>query len=222
MPKLPSILTAGILLGLSTGGAHAALLNASFETPTVNTGNHIDFVTAGPLTSYGNWNWTGPAGIVAGNVATGFNPSVLPSGYNGAQYAYLQGNTSSVAQSFTLTSAANVNISWVYAGRPTHSALIDGNTNFQVTAGSLTYTGSTVSDSNFQIASLSGTLAAGTYTLLFDNNAAAGDHTLYIDNVTLTVAEPGTIGVLGLGLMGLVGCKLRGRGKSADLNLACA
>ena len=198
----------GLALCLAAGAAHADLLtNGSFESPVVTPGNEDQVLTGGSTVTTDGWTWNYLTGVIAGSVTGGFNGAVLPSGYDGAQYAYLQSATSSVSQTFTLTAASNVTITWLAAGRPDLDAGFDGNTTYDVTAGSLSFTGTTVSGSDFVSESLSGVLDAGTYTLTFLNDASAGDHTMYLDNVVVSasdVPEPASLSVLAFGVAALV------------------
>jgi hypothetical protein len=170
--------------GCWPSGAEANLLtNGSFEAPLVASGEALAISNNATVFSNG-WTRNWQTGVVNGAVAGGFNPVTQPSGYDLSQYAFLQSSTSSVSQDFTLAAASNVSITWLDAGRPTITAGVDGTTSYSVTAGSLAFTGSTASDSNFASASLNGVLGAGTYTLTFLNNTP-GDHTMYLDNVVV-------------------------------------
>ncbi len=201
-------LIVGLAACLVAGTAHADLLtNGSFESPVVTPGNENQVLTSGGTVTSDGWTWNYLTGVIAGSVTGGFNGSALPTGYDAAQYAYLQSPSSSVSQSFTLTADSNVTITWLAAGRPDLSAGFDGNTTYDVTAGSLSFTGTTTSGSNFAAESLSGVLAAGTYTLTFLNASPAGDHTTYLDNVVVSasdVPEPASLSVLAFGVAALV------------------
>lgn len=211
-------LITGFAFCLTGAAAYAVpLTNANFESPTTS-GQLVERIS-GTITQDG-WTWSGPSGILNGTNNNPFQPSAHPTGFSGAQYAYLQKNdslgSSSIAQSFTLTEASNVTISWLYSGR-TAAGSPDGNTTYQVSVGSLSLTGTTTSGANFASAFLSGALDAGTYTLTLANTTAAtGDHTMYLDNVALAataVPEPRAPGIFGVGLAGLAGCQMAGQRK---------
>lgn len=173
-------------------------------------------VTASPET-LANWTWQGNAGVIAGGVATSFNSNGVISGYDGSQYAFLQNSiyytyvppdgevptqiTSSISQSFTLASDANVSISWLVSGRQNN-----GSMSYTVTAGSLTATDSVTGGSAFTSDSLSGELSAGTYTLTFTNTTDSSDATVYLDDIVVTESdisapEPASFTLLATGLL---------------------
>lgn len=187
--------------------SHANLLvNGSFEAPAITSGALIS-ITGGGTSSQNGWDWNYITGVQSGTAAGGFNGAFQPASFDGSQYAYLQGTSSSVSQSFTLSYDAVVSISWITAGRGDSSpGGFDGNTNYSVMAGDLTFNGSTTTGSNFTANGISGELAAGTYTLVIGNTSGAGDHTLFVDNVDIAVPEPATFAlfaasVFGLGIM---------------------
>ncbi len=212
MPRTTIALTAGLILGLTNGIANALpLVNASFESPTTSN-IVIENTGLTPATADG-WTWVGSSGILNGTGANTFETTAR-TGLDGSQHAYLQAGetSSSIAQGFTMGWAGIAAISWMEAGRSAALAF-DGDTTYSVTAGGLTTTASTTSGSAFQSHTLTGYLTAGAYTLIFQNTSGAGDHTMYLDNVSIEVPEPRALGMLGLGLIGLAGVRFIGRSK---------
>jgi hypothetical protein len=216
----------GLAVCFAAGSAQADLLtNGGFESPVVTPGGEYQPITINTTVTTAGWTWTNLSGVINGSVSGGgFNGPDLPAGYVGAQYAYLQSNTnidpntSSLSQTFTLTAASDVTITWLAAGRPNLGIGFDGNTTYDVTAGSLSFSGTTTTASDFVAESLSGVLAAGTYTLTFLNNAPTGDHTMYLDNVVVSasdVPEPASLSVLAFGVAALVRSR-RGVGSRSD------
>lgn len=214
-------LATGLLLGLGIGAAHAVpLTNADFETPAASP--IVVENSTSTLIFADGWTWSGPSGILNGTTANPFQGSTILSGFGGAQYAYLQGDGTSIVQGFTLAADSNVTISWESTGR-TAATGFDGATTYTVTAGGLSGAGATLSGAAFASQSLSGVLAAGSYSLTFQNTSGAGDHTMYLDDIVVTasaVPEPGAFGLLGLGVGALAGCRIAGRRRTSAATAA--
>jgi hypothetical protein len=220
----PNLAIVGLALCLAAGTAHADLLtNGGFESPVVTPGDEYQPITINSTVTTDGWTWSNLTGVIKGSVTGGgFNGPDLPTGYVGAQYAYLQSNTnidpdtSSLSQTFTLAAASDVTITWLSAGRPNLDIGFDGNTTYDVTVGSLSFTGTTTTGSDFVTESLNGVLDAGTYTLTFLNDSPAGDHTMYLDDVVVSasdVPEPASLPVLAFGVSALMWLRCGPRGR---------
>jgi len=205
------LVLAGLLAGAQAHAGQVSLSNEGFEAdwiaPTTGgTDYQVTFYYAptGPEVAS---TFNGGAGVAAGYS--------LISAYQRSRFGFLQvgnpsdpfGNSGSwISQSFNLTSAADVALSFAMALRPGYQAgqsvavALDGQilTFFTATPG-------------WSVKTLNlGVLASGTHTLGFAGMAAYnayGDTTAYLDAVQLSAApvpEPETWVMLlaGLGLMG--------------------
>ena len=183
--------------------ATAVLTNGSFESPVLAAGAYVY-----PNGTSGGWTFTGNSGLLT---ATGCSPwygSTPPSGYVGAQYAFLQ-IVGVISQAFTVPTSGYYNLTWLSAGRPNGVSSGGNETyNTQIAApaslgGATTVLGSfqTTSGSNFSTnSSLSMALYAGdTYTLSFVGTGAV-DNSAFLDNVSMNylyaVPEPGVFALL--------------------------
>lgn len=218
------------MLGSAPAMAQADLLSgSSFESPTPGVQyngvqydsspsaeysyiSQIDCCTSASPETLAGWTWTGNTGVIAGSVASSFNSGGTLSGYDGAQYAFLQNSQtfnfetyqetqiySSVSQQFTVASDGDVSITWLISGRAGN-----GDMTYSVTAGSLTADDSVAGGSAFSSESLTGELAAGTYTLTITNTTDSSDASVYLDDVIVTaesVPEPASAAILAAGLL---------------------
>lgn len=171
------------------------VVNGGFESPVVNNFGYLGGTTTG------GWTFTGfGTGIaVNGSAFNVVNPS-------GNQAALLQGAGVSISQAIDFSQGI-FSISFLAEGRGagyganTISVLIDGV--------ALTFSGATTltpgTTSSFtQYTTDYVLLTAGLHTLSFaglGNNG--GDRTTFIDNVSVNVPEPVTLGLFGLGLVAL-------------------
>ena len=211
------------LCGAAQASPINLLTNGSFEAPALGTtpyvypGNPNPSLSGGYSSTENNWTYGGSALV---NTSVGFNawysPSSPPAGYDGSQFAALQGD-STLTQIFTAPSAGLADISWLSAGRPNFD-LIGGDQTYNVLLnGNLIGSFTTTDDEAFTSELRSGTLVAGTNTLSFvgtDLTKLASDQTAFIDNVSVTaVPEPMTLSIFGAGLAGAAA--LRRRRKAA-------
>jgi hypothetical protein len=207
----------------------ATILNGSFESPVIAPpaypaapNNYIypsfGFVTpqtlgdrtfSVPSTAGGVFNGSGI--INASGASNWWGPEPKPTGYDGNQFGFIQ-TGGSLSQTFTAPFTGQFNASWLEASRNDHSLLhpdatFDGTQSYQVLLDSLVIgTFSTLSAQNFQSeTSLSfGLIGGNSYTLTFQGTTTSGDHTAYIDRISLQgtpAAVPGP--VAGAGLPGL-------------------
>lgn len=185
------------------------LRNGSFEQKVIPAGSYT-FVGG---TGFAPWN---PGfQVQSGPTNTGFCNGDCPTGFEGSQFAVLQG-TQKAEQSFTMLSSGQLNINWLDAGRKgydatdTYSILIDG-----LSVGSF----SAVSDAVFTGRSiLTGLYGAGSHTFAFQGTNSSSGNSPFIDAVTVTmwsgtaggVPEPASWAMLITGF-GLTGATLRRR-----------
>lgn len=205
-------------LGLATLSASAAdtLENASFETNNLG-GSSYNYVNTG-LTATG-WDFTGSTGIARDGSAWGASTG------SGSYYAFIQdatpnapqntGSISSISQSFSLSSAANLSFSFDLAqrfhtsgGNQTIFVSLDGNT-----LGSFSPIMTTANSwQSFSLAA--NAISAGSHVLSFTgNNTNTGDSTVFLDNIALSVSavpEPSGIAMLLAGV-GMIGAMARRR-----------
>jgi hypothetical protein len=151
--------------------------DAGFEQPSVGAGQ-FQYDPTGSA-----WTFTGLAGISANN--SGFTAGNPPAP-EGLQVAFLQ-ETGSFSQSVTGWAAGSYTINFLAAQRGNHQAsqqdfnvLVDG-----VVVGTFTPSGTSYqsySTSAFNVTS-------GSHTIVFQGlDSAGGDNTVFIDNVTISLA----------------------------------
>jgi hypothetical protein len=204
-------LAAGAALVLAmfvAGGAHAAvdlITNGSFENPNIGVSNYE--YPGGLLDS---WTYGGSALVNASGPSAWYPFGGPPSGFDGSQFAALQGS-STLSQTFNVTAgetAVPLTLSWLAAGRQftgccngaqSYEVLIDGNqvgSNFSTTSGT-----NFTSDS----LNLSGLLTTGSNTITFEGLSVA-DQTAFIDNVAISAApEPAAWAMMLAGLFAIGG-----------------
>ena len=196
-------------LFIATPGSATVLTNGGFEQPGVTNSCCItDPTTAIP-------GWTVPSGNV--NVVNGFfssNP-YKNLAKEGAQYLDLvgEGTAGSISQTFGTVTGQVYNLSFffshnLFSGLQSASAdvLING-----VLFGSVTHTGGSTSDLNWQSFSKTFT-ASGTSTTLEFLNTKGGENTgVFLDAISVgAVPEPATWAMMLLGFAG-VGYSMRRR-----------
>jgi hypothetical protein len=208
---------------------NATILNGSFESPVIGPpaypaapNNYVypSFGFATPQT-LGDWTFSVPStaggafdgsGIInASGASNWWGPFPQPTGYDGQQFAFVQ-TGGSIWQTFNAPFTGLFSVGWLEASRDDHrqlnsAATFDGAQTYQVLIDSLVIgTFSTPNSQDFQAeTSLSFLLIGGnSYTLTFQGTTTSGDHTAYIDRISLQgtpAAVPGPIA--GAGLPGL-------------------
>ena len=191
--------------GATTAGAQVT--NGSFESPNIGPG-YIYF--SGLV---GSWNYFGGAGIV--NTSGGPTAFNAPAAVDGSQVAFIQGNGSYVEQSLSSLSAGTYQLGFNTVGRQINGSY-DGNTSYAVYLGSnLIFAGATTSYDNWVQYTVT-VPTTGPANLRFENQSLPGDHTFFLDDVTLvqrTVAtpEPASLVLVATGLFGVAGIVRRKR-----------
>lgn len=194
------------------------LINGSFELPDLNTnpsfgpeafnpvpGSYVYPGLFGPAT-YDSWTYNAGGGLI--NTSVGSNPwygSTSPSGFEGHQYAFVQGGpTSTLTQIFSSAGGSLTTIQWLEGSRPDFGCC-NGDQSYQVLLNNIVLgTFSTLSGQNFELESVNGTLLAGSNTLQFKGLTVDGDHTVFIDDVTVSaVPEFSTWGMMLFGFAGI-------------------
>ena len=183
----------------------ATLVDGSFETPNLGTGNYS--YTTQPV------GWTGTGALVNAQGSSAWYGATPPAGQDGAQFYALQATTS-IYQNFVADRSGKFTVSWLSGGRPDFGAYA-GNQSYDVSLtgsgielGSLgTFT--THSGQAFERLSGTGTVTAGQiYTVAF-RGLAASDQTAFIDDVSVSSIVGGvpetatwTMMIAGFGLVG--------------------
>jgi len=190
------------LLTASGSASATTLIDGSFETPNLGTGNYS--YSTQPV------GWTGTGALVNAQGSSAWYGSTPPAGQDGSQFYALQ-TTTSIFQNFTATKSGRLTISWLSGGRPSFGAYAGDQTYDVSLTGSGIELGSlgtftTHSGQAFERLSGTGFVTAGQiYTVSF-RGLSSSDETAFIDGVSVVggVPEAATWMMLiaGFGLVG--------------------
>jgi hypothetical protein len=202
-----------ILLSAASGAQASNLLaNGSFEAPTTADAPGSSGSYAYPGQLIDSWTYMGDAGVIDGVTGTPWFAASPPQGYDGAQYAFVQG-TGSVSQTFD-SGAGVFTLSWLEASRPVvDGGCCKGDETYDVALDDVVLGSfATASGQQFLSRSLVGPLiASGSHTLTFvGTDLGGGDNTSFIDGVSAGVPEPASWALMILGF-GAAGAALRRR-----------
>jgi hypothetical protein len=202
------------LVALTATTAEAQLQNGSFESPNIPTSPGYVYFSG----LVGSWNFFAGAGVV--NTSAGPTAFNAPSATDGSQIAFVQGYGSFVEQSLPTLLAGTYQLGFHTVGRQI-TGNYDGTTSYGVYLGAnLLLAGATTSNDNWVQYTLT-VPTTGAAVLRFQNESAAGDHTFFLDDVTLTndlsadaiavAPEPASLILLATGMFGVAGFARRKR-----------
>ena len=194
--------------------AHAnEIANGGFEAPALTTGQYVY-----PIATLSSWAFGADTGVINASGASSWYGSTSPSGFAGAQYAFVQ-RAGTLSQTFTVSATGDFDLTWLEGSRPnlgrfnglqTYQVLLDG-----TPEGSF----STPNGENFTSHSVTGLslIAGSTHVLTFQGRTET-DSTAFIDQVTLAtnvvatnVPEPASLAVMATALGSLVVARRRRR-----------
>jgi hypothetical protein len=177
---------------------------------------------SGPAVING-WSYAAGAGIV--DTSQGWNAwygAAAPSGYEGNQFAFLQGGAASVlSTSFYSALAGSTQINWLEAGRPFWGCCNGDQTYLVELNGTLLGTYSVTSGQAFTSESVTGFLVAGNNILSFisatPTSSISMDETVFLDAVSVAaIPEPSTWAMMIMGFVGLAFAAYRRRCSNAS------
>jgi hypothetical protein len=179
------------------------IVDSSFENVTITTGAGYAYQSPQPLAPNQDLNSAGPWQYVngAGNGLAQFgSPFNVPVGLDGITAAFLQDAGGSISQSVVLGGGAHT-LTFLLGGRAGEGCC-DGNQTVNVLLGAdVIGTFSTNSFAPFTLQTVNFDVSTPGATTLSFVGTSAGDHTAFIDNVSLTeVPEPAAIGLISFGL----------------------
>lgn len=205
-----------LLTTLVAASAGAQVLDGSFEQHQVGSTNQYQYsrFQAGPPTTpaarfSSPWFFGASTGLING---TGSAFNTLGSIPDGSQVAFFQGKGSFIEQAIRGLTPGRYTLSFYTAGRQ-NSGCCDGNTSFNVTyRGTVIGSSTTSSFDQWTLNTFTFNALAGPGELRFVNTSTSGDHTFFLDAVSIgsitsqatTAPEPATIALVGSGLVTLL------------------
>jgi hypothetical protein len=210
------------------------ILNSGFESPALSgapnfnpnqlTGIPSNYAYPGynGASTFDNWTYQGGAGLV--DTSQGSNAwygGSAPAGFDGNQFAFLQGGAGSIlSQTFTSASAGVAKVSWLEGARPFFGAT-NGDETYKVFLNNIQIGQfSTASGQTFQLESATGLLNVGQNVLSFVGQTNA-DETAFFDNVSVAaVPEASTWAMMILGFFGVGFMAYRRKSSASAMRVA--
>ena len=217
----------------------STLANGSFETPVISTAAPLGYVyPAGPS---GGWTFSTPfvgtnqfdgSGIINGTTGTAWWSGGLqaaPTGYDGNQFAFVQG-LGAFSQTFVAPFTGQFSVNWLEGSRQNErlvnaQSTFDGAQSYNVLLNNVVLgTYSTPSGQNFEAESTSlfSLIGGVSYTLEFEGLTSVGDHTAFIDMVSVDGTAAATplpaalpLFATGIGAIGLLGWRRKRKARAA-------
>jgi hypothetical protein len=226
------------LIVSSTGAlANPILMDGDFESPALVSGTYqyggnclspecSSISIAGYGWTFAPLNGTNIAsgsGIInATSSSAWFGTSPIPTGFQGNQFGFVQENAA-MSQTFIAPITGLYDLTWLEGSRPNICNCYDGNQTYQVSIGSMTFGPySTLSGQNFELetSGLFSLIGGDSYILTFLGLSTSGDHTVFIDSVSIDLMATPLPAALppfatGLGALGLLGWRRKRKARIA-------